>query len=778
MTAELRPDRDLAARAAAEAPAMELDPEAVLVAARRHVRRRTAWRVSGTAGGIAALVVAAVLVAGLRGPTIPAPAVHDSSSTQHAHSIGDGRLADVAMGLTAVNRPGATTIRQRYADYPEPTDGGTTWTALGLVVAGHEAALMVAPMADGSQSAGIDLPVGGAAWTWGTPQGTLDPGFVGASADGGTWFDSTSEDDGRLGVAVLPVALPDPRVLVWSVAGLVLADGSTSHAVEVPTFAASNGHLLSVWHATGTAADAFTADATGVVVVGSDGRVVVEPCEAPAGACPQLGAVPGLVQAVTALGGDVDGTSAPTAGGPVPTPSVDSQNDWSARDEDASAPAPVEVAAGVSAAVGPFTQATALSRDDPLAADLPDAWRADTHLTSLGSFGSTTVRLIRTGARDATYDLVLAAEGGGTGEVATARTPLSQPTTEASSNFDDFGPAIFDDGQEVEVGVTPAGTTRAFAYQTGEFVRPDGTQTHVVELPTFTLPAIPGDQLTAGRRWYAAVLEASALPLSGESGILFAKADGTVVDPSCTSSACVRAQEHQYPELATLLAQASPSWTGQGTDTHVSTNSHGGTIPKPATVAKGLVAGVGPYARTDSDGEAGTSTPLGSFQGRAFSLLRDGAANDAMIELGTGLESADAAETKAYLDGDRGVVLRWAFERASGGVITYGVTPTMARRVFYWSTLAISRPDGTRAHVVELPTFTLPDFRDNPVATDRRWFLIDDTRYRFDHREQVGGVLFTDTAGNVVDAACGAASCAGSAAAPYYAAAAELARGS
>jgi hypothetical protein len=280
-------------------------------------------------------------VAGVHGMASPPPAV-DDRVTHHAHPIGDGPTTDVAAGLTAVNHPGAAlqVVPGTGVYYKTvPASAMATSIDLGLTAAGQEVQLLVGAENDGAQGGSIDLPYGGAFWTWGTFRHSIDPGFSGAPADGGTWFESSTNDGGRLGIAVLPLALPDPRVLVWSTAGFTLPDGSASHAVELPTFSDSNGHLLSVWQATGKAANAFANDATGVVVVGSDGQVVVEPCEQPSGStCPQPNAVPGLAQAVQALGAAPAGAAAPTDGGPpAATPSV----------------GPATSAAGVAPAVAP-----------------------------------------------------------------------------------------------------------------------------------------------------------------------------------------------------------------------------------------------------------------------------------------------------------------------------------------------------------------------------------------------------------------------------------------
>ncbi|MDM7853750.1 hypothetical protein [Cellulomonas alba] len=518
---DLRPDPMLAARAASAAPPMELDPDAVLAAGRRFVRRRTALRLAGAAGGVAALMAVTLVTADLHGNTSAPPADGDA---QRAHPIGSGRTTEVAEGLVATNLPGpAHRQPPAVADYygTVPAAALETSIDLGLATGGGEIRLVVGPVQNGVQSGSVDSTDGGAAWIWGTPpRDSIDPGFLGAPADGGTWFDSSTNDGGRLGVAVVPLALPDPRVVVWSAAGFTVGDGSTSHAVEVPTFSDGSHHLLSVWRATGAAAGAFATGATGVVVVGSDGRVVAEPCEAPGGAaCPQLDEVPGLAAAVRALGGALDGVPAPTNGGPVSTPS----------------PAATSSAAGVAQVVAP----------DVFATTVPVLVGRN---LELGTFGGLAARLQPSGAAEGRVHLDVEV-GPGTA-VTGPDTDLTADPVLGATSVSAPTPAMFTYGSVPQ----DLPSARAFYVSLAGFRLADGQVAHAVELPLFPVSHTEGGSLRAGR-WFAvgAVGEAATRLLDTESGVLFGLPDGTVVDPAC-SGTCDRADaETFFPAVRALI---------------------------------------------------------------------------------------------------------------------------------------------------------------------------------------------------------------------------------
>lgn len=300
MSTDLRPDPDLAARAERTTPLMSLDPDVLLGAAHRHVRRRTAARVAGGALTVAAVAVVGAQLAADR-TTEPDPA---QPPTQVARPIGDGAVVEVADGLLAANRPGA-----KHAPDPriDPLVDGATWQVdLGLSTDDHELVLGVGPLVDGLQqgaayysrttASGTSDGYGGGVWTWGTPS-VADGVRLVAPLDSGEWSE----------LVVVPTTMRDPHVLLWSTAGFETSGGS-SVAVELPTFAAPDGQLLAAALGDPAVADSIQSGESGVVFVGSDGRVVQAPCaDMPTPQCPTVDDVPGLAAAVAAL------TSAPQA---------------------------------------------------------------------------------------------------------------------------------------------------------------------------------------------------------------------------------------------------------------------------------------------------------------------------------------------------------------------------------------------------------------------------------------------------------------------------------
>lgn len=292
MTADLRPDPDLAARAAQATPPMSLDTDALLHAAHRHVRRRTATRV---VGGVLAVTTVAVLAADLADRAAePQPA---QPPTQIALPLGDDHVVEVAQGLLAVNRVGEPRP-------PEPrsvplTDGAQWQVDLGLSSGAHDLVLTVGHPADGEQEAAVyytrvdDTTAegsGGATWTWGAAPATDGLRFSG-ELDTGEWSE----------LVVVPPDLTEPHVLLWNTTGFAVTGGATT-VVELPTFAAPDGQLLSAALGDYSVAARMRTGRSGVVLVDRDGDVVQVPCdEAGTEGCAGVDEVPGLQDAVAAV---------------------------------------------------------------------------------------------------------------------------------------------------------------------------------------------------------------------------------------------------------------------------------------------------------------------------------------------------------------------------------------------------------------------------------------------------------------------------------------------
>jgi hypothetical protein len=302
MSTDLLPDPVLAAHVAAEQPAMSVDTGTILVAAHRRARRRAVGHVGGGVVGIAA--VAAVTVALVGG--------HATGTAQPAApTFGTAPTVTLADGTVAVNRPGPWTAPDAHV---LAFDATTTAVAdLGIEQDGRRLTFLVGDLQDGTVgdvtylSDPADGPVvagAGAVWTWGQDgSGTYDVVEAAVGADGGAWFREPTSKTDRLDIAVAPADLPGARVLLWSESGFALAGGGHATAVELPTFASRDGHRVSAVRSTGAAAAALRTGAAGVAFVGSDGRVVLMPCDPAATDCPDPSDVPGLVDAIKALGG-------------------------------------------------------------------------------------------------------------------------------------------------------------------------------------------------------------------------------------------------------------------------------------------------------------------------------------------------------------------------------------------------------------------------------------------------------------------------------------------
>lgn len=240
-------------------PPMSLDPSALLHTAKRHRSRRTA------AVSTVLTLAAGVLVAGglhLSGASTDQaiPAKPD----QQPHAIGPDQVAEIAPGIMAVNRPDQRTL----ADGTVVVDFGmtTTWpmqipaerTLKPLAMVVYSASLVdwnaahpavPGPRADRAVALGFTdgsklSPVTTAPMVW-TSRGNVPDYSAGGVAEDPNG--SIPLADGSMTYAGhVPRWIPDPRVVLYSPRGFLLADNTISHSLDVPTYLAptNDGSLL------------------------------------------------------------------------------------------------------------------------------------------------------------------------------------------------------------------------------------------------------------------------------------------------------------------------------------------------------------------------------------------------------------------------------------------------------------------------------------------------------------------------------------------------------
>lgn len=274
-------------------PPMSLDPSALLHTAKRHRSRRTA------AVSTVLTLAAAVLVAGglhLSGANTDEaiPAKPD----QQPHAIGPDQVAEIAPGIMAVNHPDQRTL----ADGTVVVDFGMTtvwpmqipaertlkplamvvysanlvdWNAAHPEVPGPRADRAVAlGFTDGSKLS----PVTTAPMVW-TNRGNIPDYSAGGGADDGDG--SFPLRDGSVTYAGhVPRWIPDPRVVLYSPRGFLLADNTISHSLDVPTYLAppNDGSLLYTVRVLNYQSDSLAPvgkpEPLVALVLGSDGSIV------------------------------------------------------------------------------------------------------------------------------------------------------------------------------------------------------------------------------------------------------------------------------------------------------------------------------------------------------------------------------------------------------------------------------------------------------------------------------------------------------------------------
>lgn len=306
------------------APSMAVNAESTLRAGRARRSRRAAFQ-----GGLA---VAALTFAGWgaveRGlPLGPLSPASSTTVTQPPRPLVADRVAELAPGVVAAARP----VERELADGTRVLDLGITtlgftevpaggWTELPTVLVpaepdeiAQEAAGYPGPRVDRGVTRrnlvdGALGPFDGETILWSSREPTRSSGDFPASlgyTEGGGAF---AEVDTHLYDGVVPRWIPDPRVVIFSIRGYELADGSTTHALEVPTFPSpGDGERLMYFVKIGpeqgfavtVGVTESAVDAT--VYLGSDGTVAITgDCRGTIERCaPSLG--PDFLDAVTEL---------------------------------------------------------------------------------------------------------------------------------------------------------------------------------------------------------------------------------------------------------------------------------------------------------------------------------------------------------------------------------------------------------------------------------------------------------------------------------------------
>ncbi len=211
---------------------------------------------------------------------------HEVSLEQGPPRSTAGPTVELAPGVMAVRAPNPTTL-----------DDGRSGVDLGVRVpaaSGGSVPLALVPLTDaelaelsGSSEDGPHFDAG----VWVTA--STAPGADGLHAPW-MWNDDTesvaddenrwdgvirtSLDESGLFVGVVPQGFTDPRVVLYSQAGFVLADGRRAATLEAPVYASPTGDgrlMYTVWiPAPHDDVDGFATDVDATFAIGSDGTVV------------------------------------------------------------------------------------------------------------------------------------------------------------------------------------------------------------------------------------------------------------------------------------------------------------------------------------------------------------------------------------------------------------------------------------------------------------------------------------------------------------------------
>lgn len=501
------------------------------VAVRRRGRQIRARRLAAATGaGALVLAVAVGVPAALStGWTTPPADPTPTEAHQEPRTFGDAQVVSLNDDVAAANLPVTTTAGTLYA--PD--------------VAGWNLTVARADESDtGAAWAGVRIGWsreylgGGGGLTWWVSDGGADP-------DAYPTLSLASEGDARFLAGAVPAWLRDPIVLLYSGGGFELPDGTVATTAELPTFAAptDDGRLLFAVALRGDAATRFGSAPWQLLVVGADGDVFVPGCgDLDVAAC---GTERGLAFVDIANGpvARFDGSRGASTATASPTSSADPTPTFEPSDG-TTAPQPAVLGPGIAAATGLSSAAGQMAGDEG---------QVGTYYLA-GDLNRASVR-IGVGASPAPWYTVFAVIDEAVTEGALdAAATLGPTNSTVTTSLADVRDGLF------EAGVTPPGAPRAFYVAVGGFETADGTLRHAFEIPTFVPPRDAAASLGPDQRMYVLgwARPATDVLLDTTSGVVFATADGTIVDPDCVGQdldACAPyfAESGAFDEVRALL---------------------------------------------------------------------------------------------------------------------------------------------------------------------------------------------------------------------------------
>ncbi|OJV76586.1 MAG: hypothetical protein BGO37_11105 [Cellulomonas sp. 73-92] len=292
---------------------------------------------------------------------------------------------------------------------------------------------------------------------------------------------------------------------------------------------------------------------------------------------------------------------------------------------------------------------------------------------------------------------------------------------------------------------------------------PDGTSTHLAQVPTFRAPTPDGRLMyvitgagAMALNWLAPGHHvAIAFANSNEPEPFVPGCEQDIGAYGCTLIPMPAQYLTGVPAPFTSVADGAASLAG--------TTPRGTTwpavAPAPAEIAPGVLAATAAGA-TDSSG----ALHFTGWAGAAVSVIRDGTDSDSLIEINatTGTTGTQIVQ-KGFLDPGRATVVSSQFDNARDGVFVGGTVPPglAGVHVFVTTPGGFTQAGGGTTPVLEVPTFLAPPRQNNPVPADRPWFLVDFTGDASASVGQLtngigftGDVIFAASDGTIVDDRC------------------------